>query len=192
MLRPCGHGRVCAGTSQSSVSKGNCVRSSFSLHLIGLVFLDLGSRSRDQPLISCFWQLSLCLLFIGQSRMDHVTRHIFTCCPGMWEDTQVDTQTDGEKCLTKAAAKLFVRAPHHSPSLIFSVTQRLPVCQQSFLVIVKGGHHGNAQSSQTAATWALSASPSFKALPQDGCLAILRTSAARVSTFSSAPLITLT
>lgn len=76
---------------RSGSGEGNCVQSSFTSHLIGLVFLDLGSRHTDQPLISCSWQLPWCLLFIGQHRMDHVTRHIFTCCLGMWEDTQEDT-----------------------------------------------------------------------------------------------------
>lgn len=76
---------------RSGSGKGNCVQSSFTFHLIGMVFLDLGSRHTDQPLISCSWQLPWCLLFIGQRRMDHVTRHIFTCCLGMWEDTQEDT-----------------------------------------------------------------------------------------------------
>lgn len=122
--------------SRSCTSEGNCVQNSFSLHLIGLVFLDLGSRHGDQPLISCFWQLSLCLLFIEQSRTGHVTRHIFTCCLGMWEDTQVDTQTDGERWWASVSQKLL---PNSSLVLLTirlpssSQWQRLPVCQQSSL-----------------------------------------------------------
>lgn len=128
-------GCLCAGTvcmfmrapRRSNASKGNCVQSSFSFHLIGLVFPDLGSRHKDQPLISCSWQLRLCLLFIGQHRMDHVTRHICTCCLGMWEDTQVDTDWWGKgvsKCLPTAGMEPSASSSYHPFPRILSMTTK--------------------------------------------------------------------
>lgn len=124
---------------RSGSGEGNCVQSSFPFHLIGLVFLDLGSRHTDQPLISCSWQLRWCLLFIVQCRMDHVTRHICTHCLGMWENTQEDTdwyRRVVNKCLPKAATEpLLAVLTTHTPS--FSPwPARLPFVSSIFCRVV--------------------------------------------------------
>lgn len=130
---------------RSNAGKGNCVQSSFSFYLIGLVFLDLGSRHKHQPLISCSWQLRWCLLFIGQHRMDHITRHLCTHCLGVWEDSLVDTDWRRE-----GWASVSQRLPWHTPlalltsrvPLFFPCLRDIPVCQQS---IFWGSHYGQKE-----------------------------------------------
>lgn len=108
---------------KSDVRKRNRVQCSFRFYLIGLVFLDFGSRHKDQPLISCSWQLRLCLLFTGQHRMDHVMRHICTLCLGMWQDTQVGTDW-WRKVSPEAAVEPSSSSPHWPYSLILCMTTK--------------------------------------------------------------------
>lgn len=104
---------------RSNASKGNCVQSSFSFNLIGLVFLDLGSRHKDQPLISCSWQLRWCLLFIGQHRMDHITRHFCTSRCRLME-------REVSRCLPKAAVAHSSGSPYLPYSLVLPILPRHP------------------------------------------------------------------
>ena len=117
----CIHVHTC--TRKSDIRKMNCVQCSFCFYVIGLVFLDFGSRHKDQPLISCSWQLRLCLLFIGQHRMDHVTRHICTLCLGMWQDTQVGTDW-WRKMSPEASVDPSSSSPYCPYSLILCMTTK--------------------------------------------------------------------
>lgn len=45
------------GHARGRAGKGSCVQISFHFHLLGLAFLDLESRCKDQPVISAFGNL---------------------------------------------------------------------------------------------------------------------------------------
>ena len=90
--------------------------------------------------------------------MDHVTRHICTCCLGMWEDTQVDTDCWKKvvsKCLPRAGMEPPAGSSHHPFLLILFVTTKSSVFISS---VCWGGQYGEKVgelrgSSHSSALW---------------------------------------